>query len=39
MEGGGGGGMMKNWGVAFEFFVVAVVGIGILCASTRHERD
>ena len=39
MEGEGGGGMIKSWGVAFELFEVAVVGIGILFASKRHERD
>ena len=39
-DGGGGGGVMiKSWGVAFELFGVAVVGIGILIASKRHERD
>ena len=31
--------MIKNWGVAFELFEVAVVGVGILFASKRHERD
>ncbi len=36
---GGGGVMAKCWGVAFELFEVAVVGIGILFASKRHERD
>ena len=43
-EGNGGEGergvvMIKSWGVAFELFEVAVVGIGILFASIRHERD
>ena len=39
-DGGGGGGLMiKSRGVAFELFEVAVVGIGILFASKRHERD
>ena len=36
---GGEGLMIKSWGVAFELFEVAVIGIGILFASTRHERD
>ena len=31
--------MIMSWGVAFELFEVAVVGIGILFASKRHERD
>ena len=31
--------MIKSWGVAFELFEVAVVGVGILFASKRHERD
>ena len=35
----GGGLMIKSRGVAFELFEVAVVGIGVLFASTRHERD
>ncbi len=37
--GGGGGGMIKSGGVVFELFEVAVVGLGILFASKRHERD
>ena len=36
---GGGGLMIKSWRVAFELFEVAVVGIRILFASIRHERD
>ena len=36
---GGWGGIIKSWGVAFELFEVAVVCIGILFASIRHERD
>ena len=36
---GGGGVIIKSWGVAFELFEVAVEGIGILFASKRHERD
>ena len=39
MEEGGGGVMINSRGVAFELFEVAVVGIGILFASKRHERD
>ena len=31
--------MIKSWGVTFELFGVAVVGIGILFASIRHEQD
>ena len=38
-DGGGGGMMIKSWGVAFELFEVAVVGIGILFASIGHEWD
>ena len=38
-RGGWRGGMIKSWGVAFALFEVAVVGIGILFASIRHERD
>ena len=38
-ERGRGGVMIKSWGLAFELFEVAVVGLGILFASKMHERD
>ena len=38
-EGEGGVDNEDSWGVAFELFEVAVVGIEVLFASVRHERD
>ena len=38
-EGVWGGAHEDRWGVAFELFEVAVVGIGVSFASIRHEHD
>ena len=38
-EGVLGGAHEDRWGVVFELFEVAVVGIGVSFASIRHEQD